>query len=57
VQLDQVTDTWVAGRHVYADGAPLYLDLPALLDKTDAWRRRFDAASVEPRRVAPGPRA
>jgi 5-methylthioadenosine/S-adenosylhomocysteine deaminase len=39
----QVTDTWVAGRHVYADGALRYLDEAAVLERADAWRKRIDA--------------
>jgi 5-methylthioadenosine/S-adenosylhomocysteine deaminase len=43
---DQVADTWVAGRHVLADRSLVYLDLPETLEKTDAWRRRFDAGAA-----------
>jgi 5-methylthioadenosine/S-adenosylhomocysteine deaminase len=39
----QVTDTWVAGRHVYGSGALPYLDEVAVLDRADAWRTRIDA--------------
>ena len=39
----QVTDTWVAGRHVYANGALPYLDEVAVLERADAWRKRIDA--------------
>ncbi len=39
----QVTDTWVAGRHVYAGGSLRYMDEAAVLERSDAWRRRIDA--------------
>jgi 5-methylthioadenosine/S-adenosylhomocysteine deaminase len=39
----QVTDTWVAGRHVFAEGTLRYLDEAAVLERADAWRRRIDA--------------
>ena len=39
----QVTDTWVAGRHVYADGSLRYIDEQAVLERAEAWRRRIDA--------------
>lgn len=39
----QVTDTWVAGRRVYADGALPYIDEDAVLERADAWRTRIDA--------------
>ena len=39
----QVTDTWVAGRQLLADGALLYLDESDVLDRADAWRTRLDA--------------
>jgi 5-methylthioadenosine/S-adenosylhomocysteine deaminase len=38
----QVTDTWVAGRHVYADDTLPYLDEEAVLDRAEAWRTRID---------------
>jgi 5-methylthioadenosine/S-adenosylhomocysteine deaminase len=40
----QVTDTWVAGRHLFADGVLRYLDEPAALERADAWRVRIDGA-------------
>jgi 5-methylthioadenosine/S-adenosylhomocysteine deaminase len=39
----QVTDTWVAGRHVLADGTLRYFDEAAVLERADAWRARIDA--------------
>ena len=39
----QVTDTWVAGRRVLADGALPYIDEDAVLERADAWRIRIDA--------------
>ena len=46
----QVTDTWVAGRHVYVDGTLRYIDEKAVLERADGWRRRIDAepAGSEP---------
>ncbi|MGI9245109.1 MAG: TRZ/ATZ family hydrolase [Steroidobacteraceae bacterium] len=42
----QVTDTWVAGRRVYADGSLRYIDEAAVLERADVWRRRIDAGDV-----------
>jgi len=42
-----VTDTWVAGRRLLADGALIYLDETALLDRADAWRARLESTGVE----------
>jgi 5-methylthioadenosine/S-adenosylhomocysteine deaminase len=39
----QVTDSWVAGRRVLADGALPYIDEDAVLERADAWRIRIDA--------------
>jgi 5-methylthioadenosine/S-adenosylhomocysteine deaminase len=39
----QVTDTWVAGRHVVAEGTLRYIDEHAVLDRAEAWRARIDA--------------
>jgi 5-methylthioadenosine/S-adenosylhomocysteine deaminase len=39
----QVTDTWVAGRHVLAGRTLRYIDEEAVLERADAWRRRIDA--------------
>lgn len=38
----QVSDTWVAGRHVLADGRLRYLDADAVLARAEAWRERLD---------------
>lgn len=43
----QVTDTWVAGRRVLADGALVYLDETAALERAEAWRDRLDATAWE----------
>ncbi|MFO1392656.1 MAG: TRZ/ATZ family hydrolase [Steroidobacteraceae bacterium] len=43
----QVTDTWVAGRRLLADGALLYLDEHEVLDRAENWRRRFDSPAME----------
>ena len=40
---DQVADTWVAGRHVLADRALVYLDHDELLERAETWRQRIDA--------------
>jgi 5-methylthioadenosine/S-adenosylhomocysteine deaminase len=39
----QVTDAWVAGRHVMAEGTLRYVDEAAVLERADAWRRRIEA--------------
>jgi len=39
----QVTDTWVAGRRVFAEGALQYIDEEAVLERAEAWRKRIDA--------------
>jgi 5-methylthioadenosine/S-adenosylhomocysteine deaminase len=43
----QVTDTWVAGRRLLADGALLYLDEQEVLERAESWRRRFDSPGME----------
>jgi len=43
----QVTDTWVAGRRLLADGALMYLDESAVLDRAEAWRQRIGAKVSE----------
>jgi hypothetical protein len=45
----QVTDTWVAGRRLLADGNLIYLDEAAAMDRADSWRRRIDSSSAESR--------
>ncbi len=44
----QVTDTWVAGRRLLAEGRLLYLDEAAALDRAESWRQRFDESPTEP---------
>jgi 5-methylthioadenosine/S-adenosylhomocysteine deaminase len=43
----QVTDTWVAGRRLLADGSLLYLDEDGVLERAESWRRRFDSSGTE----------
>jgi 5-methylthioadenosine/S-adenosylhomocysteine deaminase len=43
----QVSDTWIAGRHVHDAGTLRYIDESAVLERADAWRRRIDAAQLE----------
>lgn len=43
----QVTDTWVAGRRLLADGALIYLDEAAVLERAEAWRDRLDGTRLE----------
>ncbi len=43
----QVTDTWVAGRRLLADGSLNYLDEAAVLERADSWRRRMDSERPE----------
>ena len=45
----QVTDTWVAGRRLLADGNLTYLDEAAAMDRADSWRRRMDSSAAESR--------
>ncbi len=40
---NQVTDTWVAGRHILADGTLRYLDEQSALDRAEAWRARMES--------------
>jgi 5-methylthioadenosine/S-adenosylhomocysteine deaminase len=37
----QVSDSWVAGRHLYGDGTLFYVDEAALDDCAESWRRRL----------------
>jgi 5-methylthioadenosine/S-adenosylhomocysteine deaminase len=37
----QVTDTWVAGRRVLADGTLQYIDEGLLFERAEAWRDRI----------------
>lgn len=43
----QVTDTWVAGRHLLAAGQLRYIDESAVLERAEAWRKRLDATAGE----------
>jgi len=43
----QVTDTWVAGRRLLADGNLSYLDEGGVLDRAEAWRQRFESTATE----------
>jgi 5-methylthioadenosine/S-adenosylhomocysteine deaminase len=45
----QVTDTWVAGRRLLAEGALVYLDAGAVMDRADSWRARIDSSAAETR--------
>jgi 5-methylthioadenosine/S-adenosylhomocysteine deaminase len=45
----QVTDTWVAGRRLLADGALVYLDAGAAMDRADSWRARIDSSAAQAR--------
>ncbi len=38
---DQVTDSWVAGQHLLADGKPVHLDSGAILARAAAWAVKF----------------
>ena len=42
----QVSDTWVAGRHLLARGALSYVDESDLLQRCDEWRKRMDGDSM-----------
>lgn len=41
----QVTDTWVAGRRLLADGALAYLDQGSILERAERWRGTMGAGS------------
>ena len=41
----QVTDTWVAGRRLLADGALRSIDESSLLERAERWSERIDAAA------------
>jgi 5-methylthioadenosine/S-adenosylhomocysteine deaminase len=43
----QVTDTWVAGRQLLADGHLRYIDESAVLERAERWRERLDATAGE----------
>lgn len=43
----QVTDTWVAGRQLVAEGHLRYIDESAALERAEAWRERLDATAGE----------
>jgi 5-methylthioadenosine/S-adenosylhomocysteine deaminase len=43
----QVTDSWVAGRHLLVDGSLAYLDASAVLERAEGWRRRFESSARE----------
>jgi 5-methylthioadenosine/S-adenosylhomocysteine deaminase len=43
----QVTDTWVAGRRLLADGHLRYIDESAVLERAETWRERLDATAGE----------
>jgi 5-methylthioadenosine/S-adenosylhomocysteine deaminase len=40
----QVTDAWVAGRQLLAEGALRYVDEHGVLERAEAWRARIDDA-------------
>ncbi len=46
---DQVSDVWVAGRQLLADGRPLLAESALILARAEAWRARL---SVTPESVA-----
>jgi 5-methylthioadenosine/S-adenosylhomocysteine deaminase len=43
----QVTDTWVAGRQLLAQGHLRYIDESAVLERAETWRERLDATAGE----------
>jgi 5-methylthioadenosine/S-adenosylhomocysteine deaminase len=43
----QVSDTWVAGRRLLADGRLRYIDESAVLERAETWRERLDATAAE----------
>ena len=53
MKASDVTDVWVDGRRLLADGRPTTLDAPAILEKAAAWRRRVDASLAPPKGETP----
>ena len=51
---EQVSDTWVAGRHLLSGNSLTYIDQAGLLQRCDEWRKRMDAASDTPEEHADG---
>ena len=49
----QVTDTWVAGRHLFGDGTLFYIDEARLDDCAESWRRRLRDEASSGTAVAP----
>lgn len=43
----QVTDTWVAGRRLLADGALRYLDEQGALERAETWRARIESGAAD----------
>jgi len=43
----QVTDTWVAGRRVLADGRLTQFDEAEVLERAELWRARLDANALD----------
>ena len=43
----QVSDTWVAGRRLLAEGRLRTIDESAVLERAEAWRERLDATAAE----------
>jgi 5-methylthioadenosine/S-adenosylhomocysteine deaminase len=41
---DQVSDSWIAGRHVLADREAVTFDQHEILKRVDAWQHRVSAA-------------
>ncbi len=51
LKASDVTDVWVDGRRLLAEGRPTTLDERAIVEKASAWRRKIDAS------LAPKPAA
>jgi hypothetical protein len=53
IKTSDVSDVWVDGRRLLADGKPVTLDAPAILEKAASWRRRVDASLAPPKGETP----
>jgi 5-methylthioadenosine/S-adenosylhomocysteine deaminase len=40
---EHVTDTWVAGEHLLAEGRHTRLDLPAIIERAAEWAQQIQA--------------
>ncbi|MCA1579880.1 MAG: amidohydrolase [Acidobacteria bacterium] len=53
IKTSDVSDVWVDGRRLLADGRSTTLDAAAILEKAASWRRRVDASLASPKGETP----